>query len=139
MAATIEAASPWLGGRFEARMAGGEIDVFWPSQLKRSLNPSSVESFLPSLSTVGTTYGRDLCSKGILGLSYTDVVAMLFRLFPCLLDLYFCFLCLIFELLGFFQLFLKSCHLFPGSSQLISGLVQALPLVLSLPLHAFQG
>ena len=65
VAATIEAASPWLGGRFEARMAGGEIDVFWPSQLRRSLNLSSVESFLPSLNTVGTTYGRDLCPKGI--------------------------------------------------------------------------
>ena len=85
------------------------------------------------------TYGRDLCPKGILGLGYTDVVAMLFSLFPCLLGLYFCFLCLIFELLGFFQLFLKSCHLFPGSSQLISGLAQAFPLVLGLPLRTLQG
>ena len=68
-----------------------------------------VESFLLSLSIIGTTYSKDLYPEGIFGLGYADVVAMLFSLFPHLLDLYFCFfyldLCffgLIFKPLGFF-------------------------------------
>ena len=114
--------------------------------LRRSLNPSSVESFFPSLSIVGSAYGRDLCPEGILGLSYANVIAMLFSLIPCLLDLYFClfylgfcFLSLIFESLGFFQLFSKDCHLFPRSSQLIIGLTQAFSLILGLSLCTLQS
>ena len=44
-----------------------------------------------------------------------------------------------FEPLGFFQLFPKGCHLFHGSSQLIIGLTQALPLILDLSLCALQS
>ena len=92
------------------------------------------------------TYGRDLCQEGVLGLNYADVVAMLFSLFSHLLGLYsrflhlgLCFFGLILKPLGFFQFFLERCQLFPGGSQLISGLAQAFPLVLGLPLHAIQG
>ena len=135
-----------VGRKVQSSYGWGEIDIFWPSQFRRSLNPGLVESFFPSLSTVGTTYSRDLCPEGILGLGYANVVAMLFSLFVRLLGLYFCFLrlglCflgLIFELLGFFQLFLKCCHLFLSSSYLVSGFAQTLPLFLGLPLYAFQG
>ena len=123
-----------------------EVDVFWPSQLKRSLNLSSVESFLPSLSTIDSTYDWDLCPEGILGLCYADIVTMLFNLVPRLLGLYFCllglsfyFFGLIFEPLGFFQLLPKGCHLFPRSSQLIIGLTLVLPLILGLSLCALQS
>ena len=36
-------------------------DVLKLPQLGRSINPSSIEGFFPSLSAVGTTYGEDLC------------------------------------------------------------------------------
>ena len=62
------------------------------------------------------TYGRDLCSKGILSLGHANIVTMLFSLVPSLLGLYLCFLSLgsqllsmTFELLGFFQFLLKGC------------------------------
>ena len=93
-----------------------EEDIFQPSQLGRSLNPSSVEGFFPSLSTVGSAYGGDLYLEGILGLNYTDIVAMLFGLILLFLGLNFClirlnlrFLCLVFEPLSFLQLFPKGC------------------------------
>ena len=105
-----------------------------------------VESFLPSLSTVGSTYGRDLCPEGILGFGYADVVTMLFSLVPSLLGLYFCILSLIFqffslilELLGFFQFLLEGCYLLLGRSQLVIGLTKALPLILGLSLSALQS
>ena len=39
----------------------GKDDVLRLPQLGRSINPSSIERFFPSLSAVGTTYGEDLC------------------------------------------------------------------------------
>ena len=124
----------------------GVVYVFSFPQLRRSLNPSSVKGFIPSLGAVVTTHNWDLCPKGFLCLSYFEVVTLLLNLVPslldlnlCLLDLSFGFFSLILKPLSFFQLFLESCHLFPRSSQLISGLTQALPLVLNLPLHALQG
>ena len=122
-------------------MTGGKKTFFWHSQLRRSLNPSSVEGFFLSLSTVGSIYGGDLCPEGTLSLSYVDVVAILFGLVPfllglslCLLRLSFCFIGLIFEPLGFFQLLPKGCQLLLGSSQLVIGLVPELPLILGLSL-----
>ena len=60
------------------------------------------------------TYGGDLSSEGILNLDHVDVVTMLFSLVPSLLGLYLSLLNLgsqllsmTFELLGFFQFFLK--------------------------------
>ena len=92
------------------------------------------------------TYGGDLSSKGILILGHADVITMLFSLVPSLLGLYLSLLGLSsqllsmnFELLGFFQFFLKGCHLLLGRSQLIFGLTQKLPLLLSLPLSTLQG
>ena len=92
------------------------------------------------------TYGVDLSSEGILILGHADVVTMLFSLVPSLFGLYLSLLGLssqllrmTFELLGFFQFFLKGCHLFLGRSQLIFGLTQKLPLLLSLPLSTLQG
>ena len=38
-----------------------EKDIFWLSQLKRSINPCSVECFFPGLSVVGSAYGGNLC------------------------------------------------------------------------------
>ena len=118
-----------------------EEDIFCPLQLRRSLNSNSVEGFFLNLSIVGSAYGGDLYLEGILGLSYVDVKAMLFGLVPfllslglCLLYLGFCFLGLIFEPLGFFQLFPQGCQLLLGSSQLVIGLVLELPLILGLSL-----
>ena len=123
-----------------------EVDVFWPSQLRRSLNPDSVKSFLPSLSTVGLIYGKNLCLEGILGLGYTDIVTMLFSLIPSPLGLYFCllglssqFFSLILELLGFFQFLPENYYLLLGRSQLVIGLTKALPLILVLSLSALQS
>ena len=79
-----------IGSKAWSSYGWREEDVFWPSQLERSLNPSSVEGFFPSLSVVGLAYGEDLCPEGILGLSYTDVVAMLFGLILFFLGLGFC-------------------------------------------------
>ena len=146
----------WLSNRtshflFIGRKAWGsygwrEKDIFWPSQLRRSLNPSSVEGFFLSLRTIGLAYGGDLYSEGILGLSYADVIAMLFGLVFFLLDLGFCLFCLsfcflglIFKPLGFFQLFPKGCQLLLGSSQLVIGLVPEFPLVLGLSLCTLQS
>ena len=87
-----------------------EEDVLWPPQLGRSINPSSIEGFFPSLSAIGTAYGRDLCPKGILGLSHVDVVPMLLGFFFLHLSLGFSLFCfsLGFSLfcfsLGFFSL-----------------------------------
>ena len=44
-----------------------------------------VESFFLGLGTVGMAHDRDLCPKGVLGLSYADVVAILLSLVPLLL------------------------------------------------------
>ena len=92
------------------------------------------------------TYGGDLSSEGILILDHADVVTMLFNLVPSLLGLYLSLLGLssqllsmTFELLGFFQFFLKGCHLLLGRSQLIFGLTHKLPLLLSLPFSTLQG
>ena len=52
----------------------------------------------------------------------------------CLLRLSFGFFRLIFELLGFLQLFLKGCQLLIGSNQLVGGLAHEFPLILDLPL-----
>ena len=100
-----------------------EEDIFRPSQFRRSLNPSSVKGFFSSLSAVGSAYGGDLCPEGILGLSHADIIDMLLGLLSfCLLRLSFGFFRLIFELLGFLQLFLKGCQLLIGSNQLVGGL-----------------
>ena len=97
------------GYLFLARELQGwrEDDVFRFPQLRRGFNPSLVESFFPGLSAVSTTYGGDLCSKSILGLSYADVVAvllslisLLFSLSFVLLSLLFCFFSLLFKFLN---------------------------------------
>ena len=123
-----------------------EVDVFWPSQLGRGLDPNSVQGFLLGLGIVGSTYSGDLCSKGILSLGHTDVVTMLFNLVPSFLGLYLCLfslspqlLSLIFKFLGFFQFLLKGSRLFLGRSQLILGLTQKLSLLLGLPFSALQS
>ena len=89
-----------------------EEDIFWPSQLGRSINPSSVEGFFPDLRVVGSAYNGDLYPKGLLDLSYADVIAMLLSLILfflglsfCLLRLSLCFFRLVSELLSFLQLF----------------------------------
>ena len=84
-------------------------NVFRLPQLRRSFNPSLIESFFPGLSVVSTTHGGDLCSKSILGLSYADVVAVLLSLIPLLFNFSFVFLSLHF---GFFSLILKFLSLF---------------------------
>ena len=82
------------------------------------------------MSTVGSTYGRDLYPEGILGLGYANVITMLFNLVPSLLGLYFClldlssqFFSLILELLGFFQFLFEGYYLLLGRSQLIIDLM----------------
>ena len=89
-----------------------------------------VESFFPGLGTVGTTHGRDLCPKGVLGLSYADVVAMLLSLIPFLLSFDLVFLSLQFSFFGqvlkfvsLLQLLLQGCHLLLGRNQLPLNLV----------------
>ena len=71
---------------------------------------------------------------------------MLFGLIPfflslgfCLLRLSLCFLRLVFEPLGFLQLFPKGHQLLLGGSQLVIGLTHELPLVLDLPLCTLQN
>ena len=85
------------------------VDIFWFRQLRRSLNPNSVEGFIPSLSAIDTTHSWDLCLKGFLGLNHPEVVTLLLSLIPSLFGLHFCLLNLIFQplslllkLLGFF-------------------------------------
>ena len=89
-----------------------------------------VESFFPGLDTVGTIHGRDLCPKGILGLNYADVVAMLLSLIPLLLGFDLVLLSLLFNFLGqvhkfvsLLQLLLQGCHLLLGRNQLPLNLV----------------
>ena len=60
-----------------------------------------IEGFALSLSAISSTYGRDLCPKGFLGLGYFDVVTMLLSLVPSHFNLLFILLGL---LLGFFNL-----------------------------------
>ena len=134
------------GGRGRGSYGWSEVDVFWPSQFERDLDPSSVQGFLPGLGTVGSTYGEDLCSEGNLNLGHADVVTMLFNLIPSFLGLYLCLLSLspqllslIFEFQGFFQFLLKGYHLLLRISQLILCLAQKLPLLLGLPFSALQG
>ena len=79
-------------------------DVFRLPQLRKSFNPSLIESFFPDLSVVSTERGEDLCSKSILGLSYVDVIAILLSPIPLLFGFSFVLLSLYF---GFFSLFLK--------------------------------
>ena len=79
-------------------------DSFRFPQLRRSFNPSLIESFFPGLSAVSPAHRGDLCSKSILGLSYANVVAMLLSLIPFLLG----FNLVLFSLhFGFFSLILK--------------------------------
>ena len=103
------------GGRVRGSYGWWEVDVSWPSQFRRGLNPSSIQGFLPGLGIVGSTYGGDLCSKGILNLSHTDVVTMLFSLVLSFLGLYLCLLglspqllSLIFEFWAFSNFFLRA-------------------------------
>ena len=51
-------------------------NVFRLPQLRRSFNPSLIESFFLGLSAVSMAHGGDLCSKSILGLSYANIVAV---------------------------------------------------------------
>ena len=67
------------------------------------------------------------------------LVPFLLNLGLCLLCLSFCFLDLIFEPLGFFQLLPKGCQLLLRSSQLVIGLTQELPLILGLSLCTLQS
>ena len=128
-------------------MYGKRVEyIFRFPQLRRNLNPSSVKGFIPSLGAVNTTHSWDRCPKGFLSLNYSKVVTLLLSLVPSLLGLNLCllnfslgFFSPILKPLGFFQLFLERCHLLLGNSQLISCLVQTLPLVLGLPLCAIQG
>ena len=121
-------------------------DILRLPQLGRSINSSSIEGFLPSLSAVGATYGGDLCPEGILGLSYTDVVAMLLSLISfflsfglVLLSLHSGFFSLISELFSLLQLLLLGNQLFLGSSQLLFSLICQLLLALGLLLSILQG
>ena len=89
-----------------------------------------VESFFLGLGTVGTTYGRDLCPKGVLGLNYVDVVAMLLSLVPLLLgfdlvllSLQFNFFGQVLKFVSLLQLLLQGCHLLLGHNQLPLDLV----------------
>ena len=75
-------------------------DVFWFSQLRRRLNPSSVEGFIPGPSAIGSTHSWDLCPKGVLGLGYSDVVTMLLSLISSLHGLRFNSLALVSRLLS---------------------------------------
>ena len=106
-----------------------EEDIFRPSQLRRSINPNSVEGFFLGLSTVGSAYNGDLCPEGLLGFNYADAIAMLLSLILfflglslCLLRLSLCFFRLVFKLLSFLQLFPEGGQLLLGSSQLVDGL-----------------
>ena len=87
-----------------------------------------VKGFVPSLGPVNAAYSWDLCPKGFLGLSYSEVVTLLLSLVPSLLglnprllSLNFGFFSMILKPLGLLQLFLKGCYLFLRSLQLISG------------------
>ena len=105
----------WLGSRrgylFLARdlQVLRKDDVFRFPQLRRSFNPSLIESFFPSLSAVSPAHRGDLCLKSILGLSYANVVAVLFSLITFLLGFNLVLLSLRF---GFFSLILKFISLF---------------------------
>ena len=101
----------------------GVVYIFSLPQLRRSLNPSLVKGFIPSLGTVVTTHSWDLCPKGFLDLNYSEVVTLLLSLVPGLLGLNLCLLGLssglfnlIFKPLGFFQLSFEGCHLFLKSN-----------------------
>ena len=101
-------------------------DVFWLPQLRRGLNPNSVEGLVPSLSAVGTTHNRDLCPKGVLSLGYPDIIVILLSLILSLLGLHFCLIGLVprllslaFQLLGLFQLLPKGRYLLFRGSQLL--------------------
>ena len=67
-------------------------------------------------------YGRDLCPKGILGLSHADVVPMLLGFFFLPLNLSFGLFCFGFGLfcfsLGFFSLISKPLSFLEFSSEL---------------------
>ena len=84
-------------------------DSFGFPHLRRSFNPSLIESFFLSLSAVSPAHRGDLCLKSILGLSYANVVAVLFSLIPFLLGFNLVLLSLRF---GFFSLILKFISLF---------------------------
>ena len=60
-------------------------DSFRFPQLRRSFNPSLIESFFLSLSAVSLAHRGDLCSESILGLGYANVIAVLLSLVPFLL------------------------------------------------------
>ena len=79
-------------------------DSFRFPQLRRSFNPSLIESFLPALSAISPAHCGDLCLKSILGLSYANVVAVLLSLISFLLDFNLVLLSLHF---GFSSLILK--------------------------------
>ena len=49
-----------IGSKAWSSYGWREEDIFRPSQLGRSINPSLVEGFFPNLSAVDLTYGRDL-------------------------------------------------------------------------------
>ena len=83
-----------IGSKAWSSYSWREKDIFRPSQLKISINPSSVEGFFSGLSAVGLAYGGDLCPEGILGLSHADVIAILLGLIFFFLSLGFCLLCL---------------------------------------------
>ena len=89
-----------------------------------------VESFFLGLGTVGMAHGRDFCLKGVLGLSYVDVVAMLLSLVPLLLgfdlvllSLKFSFFGQVLKFVSLLQLRLQGCHLLLGHNQLPLDLV----------------
>ena len=63
-----------------------------------------IESFFSGLSAISPAHRRDFCSESILGLSYANVVAVLFSLIPFLLGFNLVLLSLNF---GFFSLILK--------------------------------
>ena len=122
--ATVDPTSPW--GEEGPRLVLWVENVFWLPQLRKCLNLSSVKGLIPSLSTVGTTHSRDLYPKGVFGLGYLDVIAVLLNLVSSLVSLYFCLIGLVSRLLGLalqlqglFQLLLKGPHLLLRRSQLL--------------------
>ena len=84
------------------------------------------------------THNWDRYPKSFLGLSYSKFVTLLLGLVPnlfgfnpCLLSFSLGLFNLIFQPLGFIQLFFERCHLFPGSSQLVSSLASSFGLWLA--------
>ena len=115
------------------------VDVLYLPKYGRILNPSLVEGFIPYLEAVSPTHLRDFGPKGILDLSHTDVILVLFRLLPCLFSLLLGLLSLSLGLFDLLQFFLQGNDLLLRGSQLVLGVSEKYPLAFSLPFHVIQS